>query len=182
MIDPYLGYDPRPDVVRWRGTPIPPIKNPLPLTPARAALADRVWWNGPPWTVLRNADVFLWHVMDYGTLRDIAAVRAELADELWLDALQSARPGDLSRGSYLLWSRMYRRWNGVRFEQEARCPEWDRLAHRLDWKPLAGASRQDLYRRAAWHQLRALGVPESEIRRRIAALDARDWRWGGAGS
>lgn len=39
----------------------------MPATPFRRRIAGYVWWNRPPWTILRNADVYLHHVMDYGT-------------------------------------------------------------------------------------------------------------------
>ena len=176
MISPELGYDPRPDVRRWRGTPIPPVANPLPITPRRAATAGRVWWNGPPWTILRNSSAFLWRVMDHGADADIRDARRELDDELWLDALDAARPsGDLSRGSWLLWSLVCRRWSPGRHEAAARV-DWPAAAHRLDWKPLAGASRDHLYRRQALAHYLARGLSDRDARDRVAAHAAADWR------
>ena len=145
-----LGYDPRPGLKAWRGTPIPPVARPLALTPRRAAIANRVWWNGPPWTVLRNAAHYLWHVMDYGRVEDVAHALRDVPRETWLWALDEAGPGLLSKGSYVLWSLHFGRME----PDGPPCP-WPDAAHRLDCKPLRGASREDLLRRAvAWGRRR----------------------------
>ena len=99
-----LGYDPRPELDYWRGTPIPPVSNPLRQTPQRLDIANRVWWHGPAWTVLRNASHYLWHVMDYGQDKDVGYTRRDVPDTLWLQALEDARAGLLSKRSYVLWS------------------------------------------------------------------------------
>ena len=36
-----LGYDPRPEINAWRGTPIPPCDNPLPASDKLVAIAKR---------------------------------------------------------------------------------------------------------------------------------------------
>ena len=79
-----LGYDPRPALTAWRGTPIPQLHNPLQATPPRCTIARRVWWNGPPWTVLRNASYYLWHVWDYGTDDDIDFTLGDVPERLWI--------------------------------------------------------------------------------------------------
>lgn len=136
-----LGYDPHPSLNRWRGTPIPPIRRPLPRTEKRWEIADRVWWGGPPWTILRNASWYLWHVMDYGRDADVRHALEDLPAQAWRRALDEARPGLLSKGSYVLWSLVF-----GRIEPGAVCG-WPDNAHRLDAKPLAGQDRERLIRR-----------------------------------
>ena len=134
-----LGYDPRPSLRRWRGTPIPPVQNPLKGSAQRFRIAGRVWWNGPPWTILRNASHYLWHVMDYGRADDIEFTVKDVPRPLWLAALDDARPGLLSKGSYELWSLVLGR---VKCEDPP-C-DWPDNAHRLDVRPLAGETRERL--------------------------------------
>ena len=136
-----LGYDPRPELGRWRGTPIPPVSRPLRLTPERSAIADRVWWHGPPWTALRNAAHYLWHVMDYGQPDDVRHALRDVSQETWTWALDEARPGLLSKGSYVLWSLAFDRI-GI----DDPC-DWPDCAHRLDRRPLSGESRARLRER-----------------------------------
>ena len=144
-----LGYDPRPGLSDWRGTPIPKVKDPLKATTERCTIAGRVWWNGPPWTVLRNASYYLWHVMDYGTDVDVAFTRSDVCERLWRQALRDARPGLLSRGSFVLWSCVF----GL-MADDAICP-WPDTAHRKDFRPTANDSRERMYRRfAAAHRRR----------------------------
>ena len=137
-----LGYDPRVELNRWRGTPIPPVKNPLSRTPKRWEIANRVWWNGPPWTVLRNASHYLWQVMDYGTHEDIRHALRDVTEDSWLRALDEARPGLLSKGSYVLWSLVFGRMH----LDDPPC-DWPDSAHRSDVRPLAGESRERLRQR-----------------------------------
>ncbi|MDE2933044.1 MAG: hypothetical protein OXS47_04130 [Chloroflexota bacterium] len=137
----HLGYDPRPKLTHWKGTPIPPIDDPLAASPRRCEIAERVWWNGPAWTVLRNASTYLWHVMDYGFTEDIGFTLREVERTRWVRALEVARPGALSKGSYVLWSCYF----GL-MADDAIC-DWPAMAHRLDLKPLADDSRETMYKR-----------------------------------
>ena len=138
-----LGYQLRPGLSRWRGTPIPPVQDPLRETPARRAIAHRVWWNGPSWTVLRNASHYLWHVWDYGTDEDIAFTQADVPKRLWIRALAAARPGLVSAGSYVFWSYVLGLMSG-----EEIC-DWPQTAHRYDYKPLVSDERAERLLRAA---------------------------------
>ena len=138
-----LGYDPRPTLDRWQGTPIPRLDNPLARTPDRWRIAGYVWWNGPPWTVLRNASRYLWHVMDYARTEDLRLTVMDVEERLWHRALDEATPGNLSKGSFVFWSLML-----GRMELEERC-SWPDDAHRLDYRPLAGVPREKLYERHA---------------------------------
>ena len=145
-----LGYDPRPGLGKWRGTPIPPVRDPLKASPERCAIAGRVWWNGPPWTVLRNASYYLWHVMDYGTDADVGFTRRDVPERLWRQALHDARPGLVSRGSYVLWSCVF----GLMADDEI-C-QWPDTAHLKDVRPTARDTREQMYQRAAAYHNRRL--------------------------
>ena len=155
-----LGYDPRPRLALWHGTPIPPVENPLRETPSRRAIAHRVWWHGPAWTVLRNASSYLWHVWDYGTDEQIAFTRTDVPERLWIRALEDARPGAVSAGSYVFWSYVFGRMSG-----EEIC-DWSARAHRHDYKPLVGDERAErLIRDATSPVERIAGVLDACISR-----------------
>ena len=138
-----LGYEPRPELTCWRGTPIPPLLNPLQATPPRLAIAKHVWWHGPPWSVLRNSSYYLWHVWDYGTDDHVAFTRHDVPLACWHRALEDARPGLVSRSAYVLWSVLL-----GRIADNLHC-DWPRSAHVKDLRPLSGLDPATLYRRAA---------------------------------
>ncbi len=142
MLGEDLGYEPRPELNSWHGTPIPCVCAPLPKTNERWRIANYVWWNGPPWTVLRNAHVYLWHVMDYARYEDITFTLNDLPKPLWLDALDAATPGALSKGSYILWSIWFERG-----DIDVRMREWPDEAHRLDFRPHRNTPRERIYER-----------------------------------
>ena len=101
-----LGYDPRPEVRAWHGTPIPPVRSPLAATPEFVRIADRMWWNGPPWTILRNREVFLKQAMDWTSHEDFLYLWENIPREDWVGMLEGVRPGEVSRRSYRLCARM----------------------------------------------------------------------------
>ena len=136
-----LGYDPHRELNCWRGTPIPAVQDPLAHSPTRWAIADHIWWNGPPWTVLRNASCYLWRVMDYGGTEDIRFTLHDVPASSWIRALQQARPGQLSKGSYVLWSLVF----GL-MQPGVRC-DWPDTAHALDYRMLAKDSRERMFQR-----------------------------------
>lgn len=139
-----LGYAPHAGVTHWRGTPIPPCDTPLRRSSRRWEIAERLCWNGPPWALLRNASAYLWHVMDYGTDADLHHALRDVRPGLWRRAIKQARPGLLSRRSYMCFSILL----GEK-PPEWVC-DWPEEAHRLDVRPLANASREALrcrYRR-----------------------------------
>ncbi len=145
----HLGYDPHPELRQWKGTPIPPIDDPLAASPRRSEIAQRVWWNGPAWTVLRNASRYLWHVMDYGFAADIGFTLRDVERARWVRALETARPGWLSRGSFVLWSCYF----GL-MADDGIC-DWPHNAHRRDIRPLAHDTREITYQRAARYHAEA---------------------------
>ena len=121
-----LGYDPRPDLTAWQGTPLPPVDRPLGLNPGRERIAAMVWWHGPPWCVLRNRNVYLWRVMDYATTEGLLYTVQDLPAGDWRIALQAAKPGRLSAGAWTFWSLT------LGLLPLGAVSDWPSLAHRLD--------------------------------------------------
>lgn len=97
-----LGYDPRPDVRTWHKTPIPPPKNPLPATKRLKSIAEYMWWNGPPWTILRNRHEFLTHAMDWADPDDFLFLWNTVPRADWIAMLKTRKPGQVSTRSYCL--------------------------------------------------------------------------------
>ncbi len=157
MFTDMLGYDPHPDLTLWQGTPIPCVKDPLPRTEERWRIANYVWWNGPPWTVLRNAHVYLWHVMDFGQSNDVFFTLKDVPKSIWLAALDAARPGVLSKGSYILWSVYFKRG-----DIDAHMQTWPDDAHRLDFRPQRNEPRERMYERHRHAHEAKLRAPISE--------------------
>ena len=139
-----LGYDPRPEERRWRGTVIPPAHLALAATPERGRISGEVWWRGPPWTILRNGPQFLRQVMDFGSDEAIRRMLVDVPRRIWKMALTEAHPGQLSRGSKVLWSTRF----GLLKPGEL--PKgWPDDAHVKDVRPLAGHTRKQLLERHA---------------------------------
>ena len=130
-----LGYDPRPDLTAWQGTPLPPVDRPLGLNPGRERIAAMVWWHGPPWCVLRNRNVYLWRVMDYATTESLLYTVQDLPAGDWRIALQAAKPGRLSAGAWTFWSLT------LGLLPLGAVSDWPSLAHRLA-QPRPPAGRQ----------------------------------------
>ena len=143
-----LGYDPRPEMTHWRGTPIPPVRHPLSTNPLRESLARTVWWSGPPWTVLRNTPTFLAHVLEYASAHQIATALDDVDAASWHLALDEARPGVISKGAYVLLSMRL-----GRVQPEDPC-DWPARAHRNDVPPLVRHTRDQLYERHRRHRAR----------------------------
>ena len=97
-----LGYDPRPDLCTWHNTPIPPAMNPLPATKRLEDIAQYMWWNGPPWTILRNRYEFLAHAMDFAHPDDFLFLWNTVPRADWITMLETRRPGQVSTRSYCL--------------------------------------------------------------------------------
>ena len=123
-----LGYDPRIDQHDWRGTPIPRVNNPLPATPELVEIADKMWWNGDPWTILRNRVVFLRHALDYALEEDCEFLWRTIPREDWVHMLTTARPGQVSMRSWKYWS-----WRAGLLDGRLRIPaEWYQSLHIKD--------------------------------------------------
>lgn len=98
-----LGYDPRPTQRVWHGTPIPSVLKPLPATPELVEIAERMWWNGDPWTILRNRNAFLRHACDHATDEDVEYLWRAVERDDWESMLRTTRPGQMSMRSYKFW-------------------------------------------------------------------------------
>lgn len=125
----------------WKGTPIPPLDDPIEPTPELAAIAGRIWWHGPAEIALRNANAFIRQVVEYANEEDTETVRRSVSRERWIHAITTARPGQISRRSAIFW-----RTELGRPTEEIR-RTWPRNAHRNDIAPLAGETREHMYER-----------------------------------
>lgn len=153
-----LGYDPRPHVRDWRGTPIPSVDRPLPASGGLEAVAERMWWNGPPWTILRNGPSFLRHVMDHGRPDDVATCERVVPAELWTQTLLEAKPGSMSRTAH--------RWFCVKrgLFRIRDLPAWPR-SHLFDHRGRANEDRMRMYERITRARAAAHGLtPEEAVR------------------
>ena len=122
-----LGYDPRPDLTDWRGSPLPPIDDPLPLTNLRLEVARRCWRWGPPELALRNAAAFLYEATDYAPAHLHRRLLKEVPLRHWRTAWSKARKGEISRGGYILVA--------VKLGLDpSPAYAWTTNAHRLDWR------------------------------------------------
>lgn len=76
---------------------------PLPATPALRAVAARVVWFKEPDEALADPVHFLAHLMTYGTVEDLATVRALVPADVFREALAQAPPGVFDRRSWAYW-------------------------------------------------------------------------------
>ena len=93
-----LGYDPRPELDRYAGNPLPEVDDPIAWTERRARIAGYVWTQGPAWSVLRNANEYLWSVMSNASVDDVRFTIGDIERSRWLRALREARPGKIGGG------------------------------------------------------------------------------------
>ena len=149
-----LGYDPRPGERNWRGTPIPPVADPLPATGKLPEIAERMWWNGPAWTILRNSGEFLRHAIDHATEKDLAYLWETIAVERWRKALLEATPGTMSRSRYRLWCL----WLDI--DDIVPAADWRDDGHLNDYTPeLSREQAYELHARHAARQRRTIAGP-----------------------
>ncbi len=135
-----LGYDPRPEQMDWHNTPIPRVNNPLPATPKLTAIASSMWWNGDPWTILRNRYEFLRHAIDYARHEDVDYLWDAIPREDWIEMLETCRPGQVSTRSWRLY-RMLAGLDHVNIDKEWFEPLHmkDQLyAYEKSWEELRG--------------------------------------------
>ncbi|MCU1237571.1 MAG: hypothetical protein JWP63_5538 [Candidatus Solibacter sp.] len=76
----------------------------LPPTPELLAVAERVVWFKPPAETLADPVHFLAHVMTYGTVEDLRAVRGVVGEREFLEALKDAPPGVFDARSWAYWN------------------------------------------------------------------------------
>lgn len=67
------------------------------------AVARKVVWFKPPEETLRDTVFFLNHVMTFGDVDDVVAMRRHFGDEALRDALRRAHPGVFDARSWAYW-------------------------------------------------------------------------------
>ena len=77
---------------------------PLPQTPELLALAERVVWFKPPAETLADPAHFLAHVMTYGTVDDLKALKGVVGLNEFREALDNAPPGVFDARSWAYWN------------------------------------------------------------------------------
>ena len=77
---------------------------PLAATPDLVAVARRVVWFKEPAAALADPVHLLAHAMTYGTVEDIAALRAVVGMEGFHEALEQAPPGIFDPRSWAYWN------------------------------------------------------------------------------
>ena len=102
-----LGYDPHPEIDRYAGNPLPEMDDPISWTEQRAYIAGYVWTQGPAWSVLRNANEYLWSVMSNASVDDVRFTIRDIERSRWLRALREAKPGKIGGGAYRLFSILF---------------------------------------------------------------------------
>jgi hypothetical protein len=77
---------------------------PLPSTPELLTVARRVVWFKEPAEALSDPVALLAHVMTYGTVEDLAAVRTVVGKDEFREVLDHAPPGIFDRRSWAYWN------------------------------------------------------------------------------
>ena len=77
---------------------------PLPLTPALRNVARRVVWFKEPGEALADPVHFLAHVMTYGTVEDLKALKGIVGKDEFCEVLDHAPPGIFDPRSWAYWN------------------------------------------------------------------------------
>jgi hypothetical protein len=77
--------------------------------PDLEAVAKRVVWFKEPEDTLRDAKLFLSHVMTYGTLSDITTTLRYFSESDFESVLNDPPPGIFDRRSWTYWNVRYHR-------------------------------------------------------------------------
>jgi len=77
---------------------------PLPQTPELRAVAARVVWFKPPAEALADPVHFLAHVMTYGTVEDLKALRGVVGPAEFRETLDNAPAGVFDARSWAYWN------------------------------------------------------------------------------
>ncbi|HVH81836.1 MAG TPA: hypothetical protein VM782_20715 [Stellaceae bacterium] len=77
---------------------------PLPRTPELLRVAQRVIWFEEPETALADPVRFLTHVMVFGTIEDLTALRGIVGKNEFREALEQAPPGIFDPRSWAYWN------------------------------------------------------------------------------
>jgi hypothetical protein len=76
----------------------------LPVTAELLAVARRVIWFEEPARALAESVQFLAHVMVYGTVEDLKALRGIVGKDDYREVLEQAPPGIFDARSWAYWS------------------------------------------------------------------------------
>lgn len=76
----------------------------FPTTPALLLVARRVVWFEEPARALADPVQFLAHVMVFGTVEDLTALRGIVGEEDYWEALEQAPPGIFDARSWAYWN------------------------------------------------------------------------------
>jgi hypothetical protein len=82
----------------------------LPLTPELLRVARRVVWFERPETALADPVHFLTHVMVFGTVEDLQALRGIIGKNEFREALEQAPPGIFDARSWAYWNLLCNRY------------------------------------------------------------------------
>lgn len=77
---------------------------PLAPTDALLAVAQRVVWFKTPEDALADPRHFLAHVMTYGTIADLAVVKAVVSTEAFREVIDHPPPGIFDARSWAYWN------------------------------------------------------------------------------
>ncbi len=77
---------------------------PLPRTPELLKVARRVVWFKEPEEALADPLHFLAHVMTYGTVEDLKAVRGIIGEDDFCEVLDNPPPGIFDKRSWAYWN------------------------------------------------------------------------------
>jgi hypothetical protein len=77
---------------------------PLPVTPELLRVARRVVWFEEPAQALADPVQFLAHVMVFGMVEDLAALRGIVGKNEYREALEYAPPGVFDARSWAYWN------------------------------------------------------------------------------
>ena len=77
---------------------------PLPQTAELLTVAERVVWFQPPAQTLADPVHFLAHVMTYGTVEDLRALKGIVGLEEYREVLDQAPPGIFDARSWAYWN------------------------------------------------------------------------------
>jgi len=77
---------------------------PFLATPELLAVAERVVWFKPPSETLADPVHFLAHVMTYGTLEDLPALKSVVGIDDYREVLDHAPPGVFDKRSWSYWN------------------------------------------------------------------------------
>jgi hypothetical protein len=76
----------------------------LPMTPELLAVARRVIWFEEPEQALAEPVQFLAHVMVFGGVEDLKALRGIVGKDEYSEVLEHAPPGIFDAGSWAYWN------------------------------------------------------------------------------